>query len=145
MQHVAIMKKSWGFLPKMLSGEKRIESRWYISRYAHWNKIKRSETVYFKNSGEPVTLEARVEKIKQFENLTPRQVKKIINRYGHSDGIALNDKRKFYKLFKHKKYCILIFLSDIKKIRPFNIDKSNFGMMSAWITINKIDKIKIKC
>lgn len=32
MEHVAIMKKSWGLTRKILSGEKTIESRWYRFR-----------------------------------------------------------------------------------------------------------------
>lgn len=29
MEHVAIMRKSWGLTDKILSGQKKIESRWY--------------------------------------------------------------------------------------------------------------------
>jgi len=41
MQYIAIMKKSWGLLPKILTGEKKIESRWYNNRYSPWDKIKK--------------------------------------------------------------------------------------------------------
>ena len=38
MEHLAIMKKSWKLLPKILKGEKKIEARWYVSRVCPWNK-----------------------------------------------------------------------------------------------------------
>ena len=37
MQHVAIMKKSWGLTDKILSGQKKIESRWYLSSFCPHN------------------------------------------------------------------------------------------------------------
>jgi len=57
------MRKSWGLLPKILTGEKTIESRWYKNKCSPWGKIKRGDVVYFKNSGEPVTIKAEVSKI----------------------------------------------------------------------------------
>lgn len=71
MDHVAIMKPSWGLLPKILSGQKVIESRWYSTRHLPWGKINPGDTTYFKNSGGPVTIKARVDKVLSFENLTP--------------------------------------------------------------------------
>lgn len=142
MEHVAIMKKSWGLTRKILAGQKKIESRWYKVKYSPWNKIKPGETVYFKDSGSPVTIKSRVKKIIQFDDLTPSKVNEILKRYGDDDGIEKNDLPKFFELFKNRKYCILIFLMDVKSITPFEINKTGFGAMSAWITINNINKIK---
>lgn len=80
MEHIAIMKKSWGLLPKILSGEKKIESRWYMAKCTPWDRIETGDIVYFKDSGSPVTIKARVIKMIQFSNLTPVLVKKIIDK-----------------------------------------------------------------
>ena len=77
MDHVAIMKKSWGLTEKILSGEKKIESRWYMIRCAPWDRIKGTDTVYFKNSGEPITIKALVTKVLQFSDLNQKKVKEI--------------------------------------------------------------------
>lgn len=143
MIHIAIMKKSWGLLPRILSGQKIIESRWYMNKYRPWNNIEKNDTVYFKDSGEPVAIKCQVKKVLQFENLSPQKVKKIINQYGGADGLGIRDKKRFIKLFKNKKYCLLVFLKDPQKIKPFEINKSGFGNMSAWITIDDISRIKI--
>lgn len=63
MDHVAIMKKSWNLTAKILSGEKKIESRWYLTRRKPWDCIKKGEVIYFKNSGESVNLKAIVKKV----------------------------------------------------------------------------------
>ena len=137
------MKKSWGLLPKILTGEKTIESRWYKNKYSPWNKIKKGDIVYFKNSGELVTIKAEVLNVLQFSNLNFNKIKEILNKYGTKDGLGINELDKYYEMFKDKKYCLLIFLNNPQKIQPFDIDKTGFGAMAAWISVKDIDKIKI--
>lgn len=143
MNHVAIMKKSWGLTQKIFSGEKKIESRWYKFKHSPWNKIKAKDVVYFKNSGEPVSLKAKVSKVLQFSNLTSKKVKEILNDYGKGDGLDKRDIPNFYKRFRNKKYCILVFLKDPKMIKPFKINKKGFGSMAAWITIKNVRRIAL--
>lgn len=71
-----------------------------------------------------------------------KMTKKILNKYGKADGIEPKDTKKFYKMFKNKKYCILIFLDNPKKLKPFNMDKSGFGIRSSWITVDNTAKTK---
>lgn len=144
MEHVAIMKKSWRLTQKILTGQKKIESRWYKTKHAPWNQIKSGEIVYFKDAGESVTLKAEVEKVLQFSELTPEKVKEILYRYGQADGLGSDKLSEFFERFRDKKYCILIFLKNPQKISPFPIDKSGFGVMAAWITVDTIEKLKRK-
>lgn len=141
MEHVAIMRKSWGLTKKILSGEKRIESRWYVTKYPPWDKIEFGDIVYFKDFGEPVTIKAVVEKVMQFSDLTPEKVEEILYRYGRDDGLGVDDIPKFVGMFRDKRYCILVFLKNVERVEPFNIDKSGFGMMSAWICVEDVDEI----
>ena len=142
MEHIAIMRKSWGLIEKILAGEKTIESRWYRFKYAPWDRIKTGDTIYFKDSGDPVTLRAKVVKVLQFENLTSEKTKEILARYGRADlGVgAIMPEIKRYVF--NKNYAIFIFFDNVEKIKPFNIDKTGFGAMSAWITIDNVNKIK---
>jgi len=136
------MRKSWGLTDKILSGQKKIESRWYSVKHKPWDGIKKGETVYFKDSGGPVRIKAKVNKIMQFVDLTPKKVKEILDKHGKDDGIEKEKIPEFFERFKDKKYCILIFLKNPQEIKPFEIDKTGFGAMSAWITIDDISKIK---
>ena len=135
------MRKSWGLTDKILTGEKKIESRWYLNRSRPWNDINGNDTVYFKDSGFPVKLRAKVDYVLQFDNLTPKKVSEILNRYGSDDGISKDKIGEYYEKFKDKKYCMLIFLKDVESVKPFNIDKTGFGSMSAWMTVDDIAKI----
>lgn len=142
MDHIAIMRKSWGLLPKILTGEKTIESRWYMNRYAPWGKIKQGDIVYFKDSGRPVTVKTTVAKVIQYDNLTPTKVRETLKKYGTKDGLGINEIEKYYQMFKDKSYCLLVFLKNPQKIRPFEIDKSGYGAMAAWMCIEDIRRIK---
>ena len=144
MEHIAIMKKSWGLTQKILSGQKKIESRWYKIKYPPWNKIKSGEVIYFKDAGNPVTIKAEVDKVIQFSDLTPKKVQEILYQYGQADGLGIDKIPEFFEMFKNKKYCLLIFLINPQEIEPFNIDKSGFGAMSAWISVDNVKKIKAK-
>jgi ASC-1-like (ASCH) protein len=143
--HIAIMKKSWHLTEKILSKEKKIESRWYQNKVKPWNALHVGEEIYFKNTGEPVTLKATVVKVLQFENLTAQKVKDLLLQYGKEDGLGetWQDYKPYYERFKNKNYCILVFLKNSQKITdPFEIDKTGFGAMAAWITTKDIQKRK---
>ncbi|OGZ21427.1 MAG: hypothetical protein A3D46_00905, partial [Candidatus Nealsonbacteria bacterium RIFCSPHIGHO2_02_FULL_43_13] len=142
MEHLAIMKKSWGLTDKILRGKKKIESRWYSVKCKPWDSIKKGEIVYFKDSGGPVRIKAEVDKVIQFADLIPDKVKEILDEYSRDDGIEKEQISEFFERFKNKKYCILIFLKNPQEIKPFEIDKTGFGIMSAWISIDNISKVK---
>lgn len=143
MEHVAIMKKSWGLTKKILGGQKKIESRWYKVKYRPWDKIKEGEVIYFKDSGEPLTLRAEVEKVIQFSGLTPQRVGEILKKYGNDDGLEQGTISDFFERFKDKKYCILIFLKNPVEVEPCEINKTGFGAMSAWLTVDSVSKIRV--
>ncbi|MBD3361267.1 hypothetical protein GF358_00590 [Candidatus Woesearchaeota archaeon] len=140
MHHIAIMKKSWKLIDKILSGSKTIESRWYSSKIAPWNKIKQGETVFFKNSGSPVSAKAEVSRVLQFSDLNSKKVKDILVKY--ADSLGIDNIPNFLTRFRDKKYCILVFLKNPEKITPFGIDKTGFGLMSAWISVEDINRIR---
>jgi len=135
MHHVAIMRKSWGLTQKVLSGEKKIESRWYKTKRAPWDKISAGDVVFFKE-GKFVSVKADVESVLQF-SLTPEKVKEILDKYGGKIGAG-----DVYDLYKDKKYCILVFLKNPQKIEPFDINKKGFGLMSAWLTVEDVTSLR---
>lgn len=139
MVHIAVMKPSWRMIEKILSGEKTIESRWFKTKRAPWNKVRVGETIYFKNSGERVTAKATVARVFQFSELAPRKIKQILAKFGPEIGIG----PEFYRLVRDKKYCLLIFLEKPSKVPPFLVSKKGFGAQTAWISVPKLNNVKI--
>lgn len=142
MEHIAIMKKSWGLTEKILSGEKTVESRWYKSKYAPWDRIKSGDIIYFKDSSEPVTVKAKVTKVLQFDNLNSQKTEQILAKYGKADLGTNHIMPEIREYVSGKNYCVFIFFDNVEEIEPFNINKSGFGVMSAWISVDNIDQLK---
>ncbi len=142
MDHVAIMNPRLGFLPQILNGQKTIESRWYRTRRQPWDKIFVGDTIYFKNSGEPITATAKVTRVLQFADLTPPKISNLLTQYGTAIGISPEDLPHYATTFAQKRCAILIFLGPPQTLSPFNISKAGFGSQSAWITVTDINIIK---
>src|SRR3972149_10450099 len=144
MEHIAILRKSSGLLDRIVSGEKTIESRWYDAKCAPWDRIQAREKIYFKNSGDPVNVQAQVVKVLQFSDLNEVKIKSILGKYSEQIGIPGNKQRSFFQKVKNKKYCILIFLEKVIEIEPFHINKAGFGMMSAWLCVPEVRQIMLR-
>ncbi|NCT55437.1 hypothetical protein GW755_01180 [bacterium] len=151
MDHVAILRKSNikkgdDLLGNILAGNKTIESRWYVNKVAPWGKIFKGDTVYFKESGCAITAKSKVKSVSQYSSLNENVIVQIIKNYGRQ--IAPDTLSKEFlawgKKQSNKKYCILIFLEKVKKVEPFNINKTGFGSSAAWLCVENIDKVKIK-
>ena len=142
MDHLAILDKKRKLLAKIISGEKTIESRWYKAKVVPWDRIKKGETIYFKESGEPVSVRAKVAEVMQFY-LQQTNVPELLEKYGKEICFSEPDLSKKVAWCSERKYCILIRLMNVQQIEPFDIDKKGFGMMAAWITVPNINQIKI--
>jgi hypothetical protein len=136
------MKKSWGLIPKILNGEKTIESRWYMNKSAPWDRVRKGEAVYFKNAGEPVIARAEISRIIQYSDLTANKVGEILHNYGRADGLGIDSIPTFIELFKNKRYCILVFLRNAQRVEPFKINKKGFGIGSAWLTVKSVENLR---
>jgi len=136
------MQKELGSISDIISGHKTVESRWYLSRKAPWQKVKKGETIFFKYSGGPVLAKAEATKVIELENLNPQNVRRVLKEYGAKGKLNIENLTYSYNVFKNKKYCILIFLKNPTKIHSFKIDKTGFGISSAWLCLPDINTIK---
>lgn len=149
MDHVAILRKSRvskgdNLLGDILAGTKTIESRWYVNKIAPWGKIRAGDIVYLKESGCPVTARALVSHVYQYENLTDEVVADIIRRYGKQIAPHTTEEEFLAWVQKQtgKRYCILIFLTNAQSIVPFEVDKTGFGISTAWLVVNDVAVIQ---
>lgn len=140
--HVAIMKKSWGLIPKILDGTKIAESRWYKSKITPWDRIHPGDSIYFKDSGEPVTAKAKVSKVLQYEIKNNAHALEIMKKHAKKDLGLPTIPKEIKDYTRDKNYAIFIFLGSVEKIEPFVINKTGYGAMAAWITVDDINKIK---
>lgn len=141
MDHVAIMKPVWKLIPKILNGQKTIESRWYQHRVAPWNRIKVDERIFFKDSGKPVSAMARVSFVIQKEARSIEDLEALVQEY--AEPIQMVERNP--NTWKTKpRYVILMGLAEVQPITPFHIDKTGFGSAAAWLVVEDVEHIKKK-
>lgn len=140
MDHVAIMKKSRGLIPKILTREKTIESRWYKNKTAPWGNINSGDIVYFKNAGEGVSAKAEISRVEAFSGLGAKKIRDLL--IENSKLIGIKDIEKFYEQIKNKRYGLLIHLKKPEKIESFGINKKGFGTMAAWMCVGDINSVR---
>lgn len=142
MNHVVIMKKEWGLLPLILSGKKTVEDRWYKSKIAPWDRVKAGDTLYFKDSGSPVTVKAKVTQVGQYKVASNEQASALLQKYALTDlgSTVVPDSVKNYAA--NKKYAIFVHFRNARKITPFYIDKTGYGLQCAWMCAGDVNKLK---
>ncbi|MDF1546337.1 MAG: hypothetical protein P1P88_00855 [Bacteroidales bacterium] len=47
------------------------------------------------------------------------------------------------KKFSGKRYLVLITIKDFETIKPFKIDRSEYGNMDDWLPVENIDKVRM--
>lgn len=129
MEHLAIMKK--GYIEKILSGEKKIESRFSLNRVTPYHKIAAGDKVYMQEVGKEVTAVFEVGDVRFFEDLSEKQVEGIRAQYG-KDICAEDD---FWERKKNAKYATLIYVKEPREITPFKVYKND---RSAFKTVNSV-------
>jgi len=126
MKHIAILRQP--FFDMVISGEKTIESRWGMHKNAPYGKIKVGDEIWLKETGKDVTATAKAKRVEFFE-LTPEKVEQIRIEYGKQIG---TDKFEDWQSTLEKKYCTLVWLEDVKRVKPFKVPRSNGA---GWIVL----------
>lgn len=126
--HLVILKKP--YLDMILEGRKRIELRLYKSKHPALGRVFAGDKLFLKISSGPVCATATVEAVKNFENLTPERILELKHLYNHDIGGP--DEHWQSKL--DCKYCLLVWLRDIKTIEPVRIQKKDWR---AWVVLTE--------
>ena len=129
MEHLAIMKK--GYIEKILSGEKRIESRFSKHKIPPFQTVSAGDTVFMQEVGKQVTAKFEVDKVLYFENLTEPEVARLRERYGKE--ICADDG--FWQQKARSNYAVLMYVKNPVAITPFKVYKTD---RAAFKTVNSV-------
>lgn len=129
MEHLAIMDKNT--IEKILNGTKTIETRFSKNRITPYNKVKKDELVYLKESGGDILAVFKIGKVLFFKDLTGDKILEIKNKYNK----FINAPDSYFAYKKDCEYGTLIFITNPKPITPITIFKKN---RLAFLTVNSI-------
>lgn len=126
--HLVILKKP--YLEAILAGRKRIESRFSMTRGAHFGRVLPGDKLFLKESSGPVCATATAEAVKSFEGLTPSRIGDLKRQYNRDIGGS----DEYWRAKAECSFGFLVWLKDVKRIEPVLISKKDWR---AWVLLTE--------
>jgi ASC-1-like (ASCH) protein len=126
--HLVILKKP--YLDAILTGRKKIESRFTKMKHHGFGRVLAGDKLFLKESSGPVCATAKVKSVRNFDNLTPKQIIEIKQRYNHY--IIGGDE--YWQSKSNCRFGFLVWLEDVRPIEPVRINKKDWR---AWVVLTE--------
>jgi hypothetical protein len=141
MDHVVYLDASAKELDLLLSGQKTMIIRGATGRKMPYGRVNQDDILYFiNNNAEGLILaKARVKSVFNSDKLP--EVESIALVEKHQDKLQLSKKQQ--ARWGGKRYLVLIEVSDVNRVEPFQIDKSDYGNMDDWLPVEHIESVKL--
>jgi hypothetical protein len=142
MDHIVYLDANAKELDLLLSAKKTMIIRGATGRKMPYGRVNQDDVLYFiNNNAEGLILaKARVKSVFNSDKLTEAESISLLEK--HQARLQLSNKQQ--ARWGGKRYLILIEVSDVKKVEPFQIDKSAYGNMDDWLPVEKIEKLQLK-
>jgi len=119
-RHIVVFRR--GAIEKILSGRKKIESRFSKVKMVPYMQVKRGDILILKESGKKAKGTVEVSNVLFFAEMTPKKINKIKIKYNSK---ILAD-REYWEIKKEAKFGTLIFLRNPKRyLAPIRIEKKD--------------------
>ncbi|MBI9073467.1 MAG: hypothetical protein JEY94_17830 [Melioribacteraceae bacterium] len=141
MDHVVYLDSKANELENLLCGIKTMIIRGATGRKMPYGGVEKDDQLYFiNNNGEGVfKAKAVVESVLNSEKLTKEESISLIEKYQEKLQLSMKQKEKW----GGKRYLVLIEVSKIEKIEPFEFDKSPYNnKMDDWLPVKNILEVK---
>ena len=141
MDHVVYLDANAKELDLLLSNQKTMIIRGATGRKMPYGRVNQGDILYFINNNAEGAIRAMaiVKNVNNSDKLTEEESAQLVNRY--QEKLQLTKKQ--YDRWAGKRYLVLIEISGVKKVEPFQIDKSNYGNMDDWLPVEQIERVRI--
>jgi hypothetical protein len=140
MDHVVYLDAKANELEKLLNGIKTMIIRGAAGRKLPYGRVNEGDVLYFINNNAEgvVKAKAAVDSVFNSDKMSLEESAALVKK--HQDKLQLSDSQ--FKKWAGKRYIVLIGLKKIEEIKSFAIDKSNYGNMDDWLSVEKIETVK---
>lgn len=141
MDHVVYLDAAAKELDNLLSGKKTMIIRGATGRKIPHGRVNPGDILYFINNNSEGIIRARgkVESAFNSEKLTEAESVQLVE--SHQDKLQLTKKQ--IDRWAGKRYLVLIEVSGVEEVEPFQIDKSDYGNMDDWLPVEEIERVRI--
>lgn len=141
MDHVVYIDYKAKELDNIKSGKKTKIIRGAMGRKLPYGRVNKNDTLYFiENKGDGLVKgKAIVENVFNSEKLSKDESIALVE---HNQDKLLLDAG-LTKRFSGKRYIVLISIKDFEEVKPFKIDKSEYGNMDDWLPVENIENVQV--
>jgi hypothetical protein len=141
IDHIVYLDASAKELDLLLSGQKTMIIRGATGRKIPYGRVNQDDILYFiNNNAEGLILaKARVKSVFNSEKMTEAESVRLVEK--HQGKLQLSKKQQ--ARWGGKRYLVLIEVSNVKRVEPFQIDKSDYGNMDDWLPVVQIERVKL--
>ncbi len=140
MDHVVYLDAKAGELEKMVRGAKTMIIRGATGRKMPYGRVNEEDVLYFINNNAEGAVRAKavVSSVLNSEKLSVEESRALVQKF--QQMLQLTDAQ--FKRWAGKRYLVLIGVTNIERIDPFEISKENYGNMDDWLPVGAIDDVK---
>lgn len=141
MDHVVYLDAKANELELLFAAKKTMIIRGAAGRKMPHGRVYQGDTLYFINNNAEGVIQAmaQVKSVFNSEKMTEEESTQMIKR--HQEKLQLTQKQ--IERWAGKRFLVLIEISDLKKVEPFRIDKSDYGNMDDWLPVGQIEKVSV--
>ena len=138
MDHIVYLDVKASELDLLLSGRKSMIIRGATGRKLPYGRVNIGDKLYFINNNAEgcVRAKAVVTTVFNSEKLTQEESVDLVRK--NQNKLQLTDKQ--FRKWAGKRYIVLIEIKNIQILKPFSIDKTDYGNMDDWLLVEKIDR-----
>lgn len=140
MDHVVYLDAKSSELQKLLNGSKSMIIRGATGRKMPHGRVSPGDILYFiNNNGEGVVrARAQVASVINSDMMSPEESVAMVKE--HHSKLCLSESQ--FKKWAGKRYLVLIEVNKTEELKPFAVDKSEYGNMDDWLPVGDIDTVK---
>jgi hypothetical protein len=140
MDHVVYLDASAKELDLLRSGKKTMILRGATGRKIPYGRVKQGDVLYLINNNSEglILAKANVESVFNSDKLTKEESTRLVE--SHQNKLQLSQTQQ--ERWSGKRYLVLIEVNDMEDVKPFRIDKSNYGNMDDWLPVEQIERVK---
>lgn len=141
MDHVVYIDAKSNELENLLNETKTMIIRGAAGRKLPYDKVNTEDVLYFiNNNGEgKIRASAIVKDVYNSDKMSKEESIALVER--NQNKLQLTDKQ--FKRWAGKRYIVLVEVDNIQMVKPFGIDKSNYGNMDDWLPVEDISTVRL--
>jgi len=140
MDHVVYLDAKANELENLLNGKKIMIIRGAMGRKLPYGRVNERDVLYFINNNAEGLIKANgvVSSVFNSEKMSKEDSVDLLKK--HQDKLQLTKEQ--FQRWAGKRYIVLIGIDQVKEVNPLPFDKSNYGSMDDWLSVEKIESEK---